>query len=76
MIALNCKGNQKIFGLIFPEKLLFEDGEYRTNEPNDILRLICSSRKAFGVRVKRKPTENGSGFCMVAPPGIEPGSKV
>ena len=70
------QGKQKFLGLIFPEKLVFEDGKYRTNEPNDILSLICSSSKAFGVSGERKSTEKGSGFCMVAPTRIELVSKV
>ena len=48
------QAKQKFLGLIFPEKLVIEDGEYRTNEPSDLLSLFCSTDKGFSGLQKKK----------------------
>jgi len=67
------KIKQKMLGLIFPEKLEFVEGEYRTKEANEILMLLCSSGKGFSGWEKEKASVNGSQSCMVVPTPIESG---
>jgi hypothetical protein len=57
--SAEVQAKQKFLGLIFPEKLVFEDGEYRTNEPNDLLSLVCSTGKGFSGSKNKK----GRQFC-------------
>jgi hypothetical protein len=39
------EGKQKMLGLIFPEKLIFDKGNYRTKEKNEILDLLCNKER-------------------------------
>lgn len=41
---------QKIVGSIFPGKLIYEDGKYRTTKTNYFIELMCSSSEAIGVK--------------------------
>lgn len=66
------EGKQKMLGLIFPEKLVFDKGSYRTNEPNEIIELLCSKDKVFESNKKGQEVKNNNLSYMVAPPGIEP----
>lgn len=70
------EGKQKFLGSIFPEKLIIEDGKYRTTEPSDFLSLICSIDKGFSGLEKEKGGNFAHPSCEVAPTGIEPVSKV
>ena len=38
---------QKMISSIFPEKLIFANGTYRTNRTNEVLSLLCSNDKGF-----------------------------
>lgn len=38
---------QKMVSSIFPEKLVFANGAYRTNRTNEVLSLLCSNDKGF-----------------------------
>ncbi len=69
-------GKQKFLGSIFPEKLIIEDGNYRTTKPNDLLSLFCNTGKAFSGLKKEKPSDLTELSGWVAPTGIEPVSKV
>ncbi len=62
--------------MIFPEKLVFEDGEYRTNEPNDLLSLLYSTGKGFSESKNEKGGNLSHPSRQVALTGIEPVSKV
>lgn len=46
---------QKLIGLIFPEKLVFEDEQYRTTEINDVLLLLMQKRQE--VEANKKGTD-------------------
>ncbi|RRQ46559.1 hypothetical protein DTW91_04760 [Chryseobacterium sp. SC28] len=62
----------KILGSIFPEKLIYENGNYRTAEINSVVPLICSNINSFG-QVKEKRIANiNNPSCKVAYRGIEP----
>ena len=69
-------GKQKMIGLIFPEKLIFDGGGYRTTQPNELLTLLCSAGADFAENKKGQEVNNNNLSFMVAPPGIEPEFKV
>ena len=62
----------KIVGSIFPEKLVFTKGKYRTNRTNEVLSLLCSNKK--GLRKKRNGQEVISNDLPILAPsaGLEP----
>jgi site-specific DNA recombinase len=60
---------KKLIGSIFPEKIYFENGSYRTTNINEAFALMCNIDKGFQ---KEKP-DNCAGLSSVAPPaGLEP----
>ena len=65
---------QKLIGSIFPEKLIFEDNNYRTTRFSQVIALLCEINEDFQTK-KRKPiaiTANRS--INAPPPGLEPGT--
>ena len=67
---------QKIVGSIYPKDLIFQDQKYRTTEEPSMLSLIT-----LNINELRENKNDGKDFnnfspFMVAPPGLEPGSKV
>jgi site-specific DNA recombinase len=72
----SLEGKQKFIGSIFPEKLIIEDGKYRTTAPSDFLSLICSIDKGFSGWEKEKGGISAHPSRKVAPTGIEPVSGV
>lgn len=72
----SLEGKQKFLGSIFPEKLVIENGKYRTTQPNDFINLLCSPDKAFNGWEKEKPGVYAELSRKVVPTGIEPVSKV
>lgn len=60
------EGKQKMLGLIFPEKLVFSNNTYRTNEPNEVLEFLCNNNNGFEGSKKEKAAENSDLSCMVA----------
>lgn len=72
----SLEGKQKFLGSIFPEKLVFEKGKYRTTTPNDFINLLCSPDKAFSGMEKEKPGNYAELSRMVAPTRIELVSRV
>lgn len=63
---------QKLVGLIFPKKLVFEDNTYRTNSSSDLLNLLTNTGAGFNGYKKEKASVSGSQSCQVSPPGLEP----
>lgn len=51
----NTEIKQKIIGSVFPEKLVFENNEYRTTKLNDVVVLICPTDKGLS---KKRREEN------------------
>lgn len=68
----SLEGKQKFIGSIFPEKLVFDDGKYRTTAPNDFLQLLCSTDKGFSGWEKEKSGSDAELVRMVARTGFEP----
>ena len=57
---------------MFPEKLIFENNEYRTTKTNDAVSLFCPIDGDFEGNKKGKKTENSISSLRVARTGIEP----
>ena len=64
-------GKQKMIGLIFPEKLVFENNTYRTTQPNELLTLLCSAGADFAENKKGQEVKNNNLSFMVARRRIE-----
>lgn len=47
-VTKNTEVKQKIIGSMFPEKLTFENNEYRTTKTNEAVELICPIDKGLG----------------------------
>lgn len=67
---------QQIVGVIFPEKVVYDAGTYRTTTPHPIFEVITATEAALGGNKKRKSQHFADLSCQVAPTGIEPVSKV
>jgi DNA invertase Pin-like site-specific DNA recombinase len=61
----NCEISVKlrIIGSLFPEKLIYENKNYRTNKINEVIPLICSNINAYGEILCKK----GEGFIKPSP---------
>lgn len=64
------EGKQKMLGLIFPEKLVFEKGTYRTTQPNEILNLLSNNNKGFEEKKKGQEANFSDLSLMVTPTGL------
>ena len=72
LLLANAEDRSLIIGSIFPKKLIFYKGEYRTTEINSFILLLCPSIKGFGLLEKEKATKIG-GLSTNAPRlGLEP----
>lgn len=52
----NTEGKQRIIGSIFPERLIYEEKQYRTTKLNRVVSLICNNSKPLKGGKKRKHT--------------------
>ena len=68
----NAQGKQNIIGSIFPERLIFENNQYRTPKLNSVVSLICNNNGRSKGSKKRKHTFLDVLSCKVGPLGIEP----
>ena len=68
----DLEGKRKFLGLMFPEKLVYRDQNYRTNGPNDLIGLLVANNGDFSLRKQKKAEENSDLFRKVARRGIEP----
>ncbi len=73
-VSKNTEIKQKIIGSMFPEKLTFENNEYRTPKTNDAVALFCPTDKDLRGNKNGKKIENSISSREVAPSGIEPES--
>jgi site-specific DNA recombinase len=71
-VSKNTEIKQKILGSVFPEKLVFENNEYRTTKTNDVVALICPTDKGLGKKKGGKKTDFSVSSLRVGPLGIEP----
>ncbi len=70
------EGKQKFLGLIFPEKLVYEGGKYRTKEQSTFLELFCCMGKGFEGSKKKKSGDLAELSRQVARTRIELVSRV
>jgi site-specific DNA recombinase len=67
----SLEGKQKLVGLIFPEKLIYDNGNYRTKSESAVYQLLLNADKVFGENKKGQDTKNRELSFMVARRGIE-----
>ena len=65
-----------IISSIIPEKLIFENKNYRTGNTDRLLSLLCSDSNGFGVNKKKTNQKNSDLSRIVPPPRLELGSSV
>lgn len=63
---------QKLIGSIFPEKLVFENGSYRTTKESEMLRLLCWNGEGLLNTTPKKMRRSGAISNEVGLLGIEP----
>lgn len=63
---------QRLVGLIFPEKVVFEKNNYRTNSINRAISLICLNSAELMGDKKEKGSEIAPQSSMVPETGLEP----
>ncbi len=63
---------QKMVGSIFPEKLVFAEGAYRTNRTNEVLSLLCSNSKGFSKKTNGQEVISNDLPILAPPSGLEP----
>ncbi len=72
MLLANSEDRSLILGSIFPKKLIFWQGEYRTTDINAFILLLCPSIKGFSLLENEKAV-NFDGLSTSAPRlGLEP----
>ncbi|HEV8084569.1 MAG TPA: hypothetical protein VGP55_15290 [Chitinophagaceae bacterium] len=62
---------KRLIGSIFPEKIIFENGTYRTTKINSFFRLLSNSSKAF---INNKTGISTGISCQAPPPRLERGT--
>ena len=68
----NLDTKQKLIGSIFPEKLVFENNEYRTKNMMSVVYKICSKINAFGANKNGTDVDFSTQSHRVIPLGFEP----
>ncbi len=63
---------QQLIGSVFPEKLTFENKQYRTNTMMTVIWKICSNINAFGAKKSGTETFDAFQSHRVIPLGFEP----
>ncbi len=66
---------QKLLSSIFPEKLIFENGTYRTTKESELLRLLSLTAVDFGGLTIKKAAKNRNLSHQVELVGFEPTSR-
>lgn len=56
-VTKSTTSKQRIVSSIFPEKLVFENGDYRTPKLNEAIELLCRNNKTFGGNKKGKNSQ-------------------
>ena len=68
----DTEGKQDIIGSIFPEKIIYKEGRYRTPKLNNVVRLTCFNNKPFKGGKKGKHPKIEVLSCEVPSGGFEP----
>ncbi len=71
-VSVDTVGKQRIIGSMFPEKLYFENNEYRTKKINDAVELFVNNTKCFEGIKKGKDLLLSNLSHQVIPHGFEP----
>ena len=71
-VTKNTEVKQKIIGSMFPEKLIFENNQYRTTKTNDVVGLICPKDKDLGKKKGGKKFDLTNSSLQVEREGFEP----
>ena len=62
-----------MLGLIFPEKLVYNNDTFQTMQPSEVLDLLCNGGKGFSDGKKEKsPEKIGTQSCVVTAIGFKP----
>lgn len=64
----------QLIGSIFPNKIIYSDGNYRTSQYNEVFALIFNDIKGFENREKQKTDKFVGSFDLAPSPGLEPGT--
>ncbi|MGB3946745.1 MAG: recombinase family protein [Bacteroidia bacterium] len=67
----NTEQKQDIIGSIFPERLIFVNGTYRTPRLNSVISLVCANHKQLGGGKKEKHPKIEVLSCEVRMKGLE-----
>ena len=65
---------RSLIGWMFPQKLVYEEGNYRTDAPNEVIQALNGFRADFEQKKRTKRGSISSSSSMVALPGFEPGT--
>jgi len=68
----NIENRQKMLGLIFPEKLVYDNHTFQTMQPSEVLDLLCNGGKGFSDGKKEKSSKNAAQSCVVTALGFKP----
>jgi site-specific DNA recombinase len=71
-VTKNTEVKQKIIGSMFPEKLIFENNQYRTSKTNDIVSLICPKDKDLSKKRGGNKFDLTNSSLQVEREGFEP----
>ncbi len=63
----SLENKQRIIGLIFPHKIVFEKNNFQTIGENEILDLLCNADKGFGQKKTGLLTKKSQKSCVVTP---------
>ncbi|MET0299126.1 MAG: hypothetical protein ABW036_05170, partial [Flavitalea sp.] len=63
---------QKMLGLIFPEKLVYNNNSFQTMKPSEVLNLLCNGGTGFSGGEKEKSSGNAAQSCLVTALGFKP----
>jgi site-specific DNA recombinase len=72
----DLESKQKLIGLIFPEKLIYENGKYRTIKESEVFRLFLGKNADFTGLKEQWVGNFANPSQRVVPTGIEPVSRV
>ncbi|MFY9310223.1 MAG: recombinase family protein, partial [Bacteroidia bacterium] len=68
----DTEGKQDIIGSIFPEKIIYKEGRYRTPKLNNVVKLLCFNNKPFKGGKKGKHPKIEVLSCVVVSKGFKP----
>lgn len=66
------EAKQQFISLIFPEKLIFDNGEYRTGKINEALSWMINNSKGFKLSKQKQAAKNDDLSYKAPPAGLEP----